>query len=100
METIEVKIGEQTYTLRCEEPERARKLAHRLDTMMRQMKQRNERISTVALAVLAALNVLEEYDIRCEQLANQIEAYDRELAKMQEFLHECLRQAQQAEQLG
>ncbi len=93
METVQVQIGEQTYTLRCEDPERVQRLAHRFDEMMRQMKQRQDRVSTLVVTVLAALNLLEEYDVRCEQMALQIKLYEQEIEKMTGFLQQRLADA-------
>ncbi len=88
-----MQIGEQMYTLRCEDPQRVQRLAHRFDEMMRQMKQRQDRVSTLVVTVLAALNLLEEYDVRCEQMALQIKLYEQEIEKMTEFLRQRLADA-------
>lgn len=92
METIQVQIGGQEYTLQCEDAERTRRLAHQLDTMMRQLKQKREQIPTIMLLVVAALNALEQYDLQVKQLQAEIEEYRLQLQEMQEFLERCVQQ--------
>jgi len=41
---------------------------------------------------LAALNLLEEYDVRCEQMALQIKLYEQEIERMTQFLQQRLAQ--------
>lgn len=60
---VNVEIFGETYALKGDaEPERILRLAALLDERMRQIAKKNPRLSTVKIAVLAALITADEFD--------------------------------------
>jgi cell division protein ZapA len=58
-----VEIFDQAYNLRGSDPEYILKLAEYVDSKMRAVAQATNTIDTVRLAVLAALNIADEYHL-------------------------------------
>jgi cell division protein ZapA len=59
--SVRVEIFDQAYNLRGSDPEYILKLAEYVDSKMRAVAEATNTIDTVRLAVLAALNVADEY---------------------------------------
>jgi cell division protein ZapA len=59
--SVRVEIFDQAYNLRGSDPEYILKLAEYVDAKMRAVAEATNTIDTVRLAVLAALNVADEY---------------------------------------
>lgn len=59
--SVRVEIYDQTYNLRGSEPEYIRKLADFVDSKMRTLSKQTATIDSLRLAVLAALNIADEY---------------------------------------
>jgi cell division protein ZapA len=69
---VTVQIGGEIYNLKGDlEPEKVQKLAEMLDRRMRKIAQFNPRLSQVKVAVLAALNIADEY-LKLEQDYQQV----------------------------
>jgi cell division protein ZapA len=61
--SVRVEIFDQPYNLRGSDPEYILKLAEYVDTKMRAVAEATNTIDTVRLAVLAALNIADEYHL-------------------------------------
>ena len=59
--SVRVEIYDQTYQLRGSDPEYIAKLADYVDTKMRLISQQASTVDSLRLAVLAALNIADEY---------------------------------------
>src|ERR1700733_7552903 len=59
--SVRVEIFDQTYNLRGSDPEYILKLAELVDSKMRAVAEQTHTIDTARLAVLAALNIADEY---------------------------------------
>jgi cell division protein ZapA len=90
-ETIRVAIYDQEYNLRGQlDPEYIRKLAHYVDEKMRSVAARTQTVDSLRTAILAAMNIADEY----HQLAARLEAgarqTDSEIGKYASMLDEVL----------
>jgi cell division protein ZapA len=61
--SVRVEIFDQAYNLRGSDPEYILKLAEYVDAKMRAVAEATNTIDTVRLAVLAALNIADEYHL-------------------------------------
>ena len=61
--SVRVEIFDQAYNLRGSDPDYILKLAEYVDTKMRAVAEATNTIDTVRLAVLAALNIADEYHL-------------------------------------
>ncbi len=61
--SVRVEIFDQVYNLRGSDPEYIIKLAEYVDAKMRAVAEQTQTIDTARLAVLAALNVADEYQL-------------------------------------
>jgi cell division protein ZapA len=61
--SVRVEIFDQAYNLRGSDPEYILKLAEYVDSKMRAVAEATNTIDTVRLAVLAALNIADEYQL-------------------------------------
>ena len=61
--SVRVEIFDQAYNLRGSDPEYILKLAEYVDSKMRAVAEQTNTIDTVRLAVLAALNIADEYPL-------------------------------------
>src|SRR5215813_1747719 len=60
---VRVEIYDQSYNLRGSDPEYIFKLAEYVDTKMRTLAQQTQTVDSLRLAVLAALNIADEYHV-------------------------------------
>ncbi len=60
---VRVEIFDQAYNLRGSDPEYILKLAEYVDTKMRAVAEQTRTVDTARLAVLAALNIADEYHL-------------------------------------
>jgi|SRR5271166_5079071 len=61
--SVRVEIFDQGYNLRGSDPEYIMKLAEYVDAKMRAVAEQTHTVDTVRLAVLAALNIADEYHL-------------------------------------
>ena len=61
--SVRVEIFDQAYNLRGSDPEYILKLAEYVDAKMRAVAEQTNTVDTVRLAVLAALNIADEYHL-------------------------------------
>ncbi len=68
--SVRVEIFDQVYNLRGSDPDYISKLAEYVDTKMRAVSEQTATVDSVRLAVLAALNIADEYHLLKRQLAS------------------------------
>jgi cell division protein ZapA len=61
--SVRVEIFDQAYNLRGSDPEYILKLADYVDSKMRAVSEQTQTVDTARLAVLAALNIADEYHL-------------------------------------
>ena len=95
-ESVRVEIYDQTYNLRGTDQEYIFKLAEYVDTKMRAVAGQTATIDSLRLAVLAALNIADEYHIlkrKYDAIASELTQRTRNLAGA---LDEVLQETQKA----
>lgn len=84
---IRVEIYDQEYFMRGElDPEYIRKLAQYLDSKMRSIAERTHTVDSLRVAVLAALNIADEYHL----VKGKYEAATQQLGRKVEECHAVL----------
>lgn len=68
--SVRVEIFDQAYNLRGSDPEYIRRLAEFVDTKMRLIAEQTSTVDSLRLAVLAALNIADEYHLIKRKLEN------------------------------
>jgi cell division protein ZapA len=87
---IRVEIYDQEYHMRGDlDPKYIQKLASFLDQKMRSIAARTHTVDSLRVAVLAALNLADEY----HQLKARYEVIDQKVGEFSEVLDELLKQA-------
>lgn len=79
-QSVRVEIYDQSYNLRGSDPDYIFKLADYVDTKMRAVAQHGATVDSLRVAVLAALNIADEYQSlrkRYEELAGDIDRANR-----------------------
>ena len=82
-ESVRVEIYDQTYNLRGSDPAHIKKLADYVDGKMRTVAQQTATVDSLRLAVLAALNIADEYHLlkrKYEDVAGDFDQRARELS--------------------
>jgi cell division protein ZapA len=98
-ESVRVEIFDQAYNLRGSDPEYILKLAEYVDSKMRAVAQATNTIDTVRLAVLAALNIADEYHLvkrKDKDKENGAAEYERRAHLLACALDEVLEESQKA----
>ncbi len=94
--SVRVEIYDQSYNLRGFDPRYIQELAAYVDSTMRNVAQQTSTIDSLRLAVLAALNIADEY----QQLKRKYDAvaadYNRRAASLAGPLDEALRETRRA----
>jgi cell division protein ZapA len=68
--SVRVEIFDQAYNLRGTDPEYIRRLAEFVDSKMRLIAEQTSTVDSLRLAVLAALNIADEYHLMKRKLEN------------------------------
>ena len=93
---VRVEIYDQSYNLRGFDPQYITQLASFVDSKMRNVAQQTSTVDSLRLAVLAALNIADEY----QQLKRKYDAvaqdYNRRAASLAGPLDEALKEARRA----
>ena len=84
--SVRVEIFDQAYNLRGSDPEYIFKLADYVDAKMRAVAEQTATIETLRLAVLAALNIADEYLV----LKRKYDGIANDLSKRANHLHGAL----------
>lgn len=93
--SVRVEIFDQAYNLRGSDPEYILKLAEYVDAKMRAVAEATNTIDTVRLAVLAALNIADEYHLLKKQESGAKD-YQKRAHLLADALDEVLGEQQKA----
>src|ERR1700745_3092082 len=94
--SVRVEIFDQAYNLRGSDPEYILKLAEYVDSKMRAVASATNTIDTVRLAVLAALNIADEYHLLKRKQENGATDYQKRAHLLSDALDEVLREERKA----
>ena len=94
--SVRVEIFDQAYNLRGTDPEYILKLADYVDSKMRAVASATNTIDTVRLAVLAALNIADEYHLLKKNLNPGATEYQKRAHQLVQALDEILRDDRKA----
>jgi len=89
-ESVRVEIFDQAYNLRGSDPEYILKLAEYVDAKMRAVAEATNTIDTVRLAVLAALNIADEYHLLKRKQESGASDYQKRAHLLADALDEVL----------
>jgi cell division protein ZapA len=87
---VRVEIFDQAYQLRGSDPEYILKLAEYVDAKMRAVAQQTQTIETARLAVLAALNIADEYHLLKRKQEGGSAEYKQRAHHLSDVLDEVL----------
>jgi cell division protein ZapA len=94
--SVRVEIFDQAYNLRGSDPEYIMKLAEYVDGKMRAVSEQTQTVDTARLAVLAALNIADEYHLlKRNQEGNAVE-YLKRASSLANALDEVLQDKRRA----
>jgi cell division protein ZapA len=94
--SVRVEIFDQAYNLRGTDPEYITKLAEYVDSKMRAVAEQTHTVDTARLAVLAALNIADEYHLlRRNNDGGQVE-YLKRANRLSNVLDELLEEDRRA----
>jgi cell division protein ZapA len=88
--SVRVEIFDQAYNLRGSDPEYILKLAEYVDAKMRAVAEQTNTIDTVRLAVLAALNIADEFHLLKRRAESGSSNYQERANKLADVLDELL----------
>jgi len=93
--SVRVEIFDQAYNLRGSDPEYILKLAEYVDSKMRAVAEATNTIDTARLAVLAALNIADEYHILRKKQESPTD-YQKRAHRLANALDEVLQESRKA----
>jgi len=88
--SVRVEIFDQVYNLRGSDPAYIVKLAEYVDMKMRAVSEQTATVDSVRLAVLAALNIADEYHLLKKKLASPAPEVKQRTSKLESALDEVL----------
>jgi cell division protein ZapA len=88
--SVRVEIFDQAYNLRGSDPEYILKLAEYVDGKMRAVSEQTSTVDSVRLAVLAALNIADEYHLLKRRLEGGTSDYQKRAHQLASALDEVL----------
>jgi cell division protein ZapA len=94
--SVRVEIFDQAYNLRGSDPEYILKLAEYVDSKMRAVAEATNTVDTVRLAVLAALNIADEYHLLRKKQDGGSTDYQKRAHKLADALDEVLQENRKA----
>jgi cell division protein ZapA len=95
-QAVRVEIFDQGYNLRGSDPEYILKLAEYVDTKMRAVAEQTQTVDTSRLAVLAALNIADEFHLLKRHRDNGSVDYLKRAQRLSGVLDEVLEEKRQA----
>ncbi len=95
-ESVRVEIYDQTYNLRGSDPQYIKKLADFVDGRMRTVAQQTRTVDSLRLAVLAALNIADEYHILKRKYDDVAGDFDQRARELSGALDQALEDARRA----
>jgi cell division protein ZapA len=94
--SVRVEIFDQPYNLRGSDPEYILKLAEYVDSKMRAVSEQTHTVDTARLAVLAALNIADEYHLIKRKTDVEPEEYRQRAQHLADALDEVLEEKRKA----
>ncbi|MGA8764719.1 MAG: cell division protein ZapA [Candidatus Sulfotelmatobacter sp.] len=94
--SVRVEIFDQAYNLRGSDPQYILKLAEYVDSKMRAVAEATNTIDTVRQAVLAALNIADEYHLQKRKQDGGASDYQKRAHRLADALEEVLRENRKA----
>jgi cell division protein ZapA len=94
--SVRVEIFDQAYNLRGSDPEYITKLAEYVDSKMRAVAEATNTIDTARLAVLAALNIADEFHLLKRNESGGASDYEKRAHLLADALDEVLGEARKA----
>ncbi len=94
--SVRVEIFDQVYNLRGSDADYIIKLADYVDGKMRAVSEQTSTVDSVRLAVLAALNIADEYHLLKRSLETAKPEVRQRASKLSSALDEILQESQQA----
>ncbi len=94
--SVRVEIFDQGYNLRGTDPDYILKLAEYVDTKMRAVSQQTHTVDTARLAVLAAINIADEFHLLRRKLEGGTSDSSRRAKQLLNALDEVLTEKQRA----
>src|SRR5579872_4405548 len=94
--SVRVEIFDQAYNLRGSDAEYILKLAEYVDAKMRAVAKQTQTVDTVRLAVLAALNIADEYHLLKRNLDGGAVEYLKRAQHLSDALDEVLEEKRRA----
>ena len=94
--SVRVEIFDQAYSLRGTDPEYIVKLAEYVDAKMRAVAEQTQTVDTARLAVLAALNIADEYQMLQRKLEGGSSEYLERAHHLADALDEVLQDKRRA----
>jgi len=94
--SVRVEIFDQAYNLRGSDPQYIMKLAEYVDGKMRAVAEATSTVDSLRLAVLAALNIADEYHIMKRQQDNGSSDYIKRANRLSDVLDEVLEDERRA----
>jgi len=94
--SVRVEIFDQAYSLRGTDPEYIVKLAEYVDAKMRAVAEQTQTVDTARLAVLAALNIADEYQMLQRKLEGGNSEYLERAHHLADALDEVLQDKRRA----
>jgi cell division protein ZapA len=88
--SVRVEIFDQAYNLRGSDPDYILKLAEYVDGKMRAVSEQTSTVDSVRLAVLAALNIADEYHLLKRKLEGGTSDYQKRAHQLASALDEVL----------
>ena len=95
-ESVRVEIYDQAYNLRGSDPQYIKKLAEFVDGKMRTVAQQTATVDSLRLAVLAALNIADEYHILKRKYEAVSGDFDQRARELSGALDEALEDSRRA----
>lgn len=94
--SVRVEIYDQVYNLRGSDPDYVFKLADYVDTKMRTVAEQTSTVDSLRLAVLAALNIADEYQILKRKYDVIASEFNQRAHELSGKLDEAMREARRA----
>ena len=94
--SVRVEIFDQAYNLRGSDPEYILRLAEYVDSKMRAVAAATNTIDTVRLAVLATLNIADEFHVLQKRLDSGATDYQKRAHQLVHALDEVLQEGRKA----
>jgi len=94
--SVRVEIFDQAYNLRGSDPEYIMKLAAYVDRKIRAVAEATATVDSMRLAVLAALNIADEYHVAKRQVSGGSSDYLERATRLSQVLDEVLEESRVA----